>query len=196
MLLLAYMEQFDKDGDGMIENDGFPDQAYDTWSVTGLSAYSGGLWVATLQAASTLPQVIGDKGSADFFWARFQKAKVVYDKLWNGSYFNYDNSGSSNSSSIQADQMAGQWYARACGLDPLVEKEKARSSLEKVYNYNVMKVKDGKRGVVNGMLADGKVDPTTMQSRVDMVWSYICCCCSNDLRRYDRYGISHGKWRL
>ncbi|XP_065870695.1 uncharacterized protein [Euphorbia lathyris] len=168
---MAYMDQFDKDGDGMIENDGFPDQTYDTWSVTGLSAYSGGLWVAALQAASALAQVIGDKGSADYFWARFQKAKVVYDKLWNGSYFNYDNSGSSNSISIQADQMAGQWYARACGLYPIVDKEKARSALEKVYNFNVMKVKDGKRGAVNGMLPDGRVDPTTMQSRE--IWSGV-----------------------
>jgi non-lysosomal glucosylceramidase len=34
----------------------------------------------------------------------------VYEKLWNGSYFNYDGSGGNASSSIQADQLAGQWY--------------------------------------------------------------------------------------
>ncbi|KAJ4717561.1 Non-lysosomal glucosylceramidase [Melia azedarach] len=137
---MAYMDQFDKDGDGMIENDGFPDQTYDTWSVSGVSAYSGGLWLAALQAASALAREVGDKGSEDYFWFKFQKAKVVYDKLWNGSYFNYDNSGSSTSSSIQADQLAGQWYARACGLMPIVDEDKARSALEKVYNYNVLKV--------------------------------------------------------
>ncbi|MBA0619979.1 hypothetical protein Godav_005762 [Gossypium davidsonii] len=91
---MAYMDQFDKDGDGMIENDGFPDQTYDTWSVSGVSAYSGGLWVAALQAASALAHEVGDKGSEDYFWYKFLKAKDVYQKLWNGSYFNYDNSGS------------------------------------------------------------------------------------------------------
>ena len=40
-----------------------------------------------------------------------------------------------------------------------------------VYNYNVMKVKDGKRGAVNGMLPDGKVDMSSMQSRE--IWSGV-----------------------
>ncbi|MCI06744.1 non-lysosomal glucosylceramidase-like, partial [Trifolium medium] len=109
-IAIAYMDQFDKDGDGMIENEGFPDQTYDTWSVSGVSAYSGGLWVAALQAASALAHEVGDKGSEVYFWLKFKKAKVVYEKLWNGSYFNYDSSGGSSRSSIQADQLAGQWY--------------------------------------------------------------------------------------
>ncbi|WVZ12129.1 hypothetical protein V8G54_016659 [Vigna mungo] len=170
-IAIAYMEQFDKDGDGMIENEGFPDQTYDTWSVSGVSAYSGGLWVAALQAASALALEVGDKGSEDYFWLKFQKAKAVYEKLWNGSYFNYDSSGGSTSSSIQADQLAGQWYARACGLSPIVDEKKSRSALQMVYDYNVMKVQDGRRGAVNGMLPDGKIDMSTMQSRE--IWSGV-----------------------
>ncbi|KAK4776781.1 hypothetical protein SAY86_005469 [Trapa natans] len=107
---MAYMDQFDKDGDGMIENEGFPDQTYDTWSVNGISAYSGGLWTAALQAASALARTVGDNGSADYFWFKFQKAKAAYHKLWNGSYFNYDNSCGKTSSSIQADQLAGHCF--------------------------------------------------------------------------------------
>ncbi|CAK9165382.1 unnamed protein product [Ilex paraguariensis] len=52
---MAYMEQFDVDGDGMIENEVFPDQTYDTWSASGVSAYCGGqpcrlllLWLVKL----------------------------------------------------------------------------------------------------------------------------------------------------
>jgi non-lysosomal glucosylceramidase len=108
-IAMAYMDQFDKDGDGMIENEGFPDQTYDVWSANGVSAYSGGLWVAALQAASAMACEVGDKASANYFWARYQKAKAVYDTLWNGSYFNYDNSGGVSSASIQADQLAGHW---------------------------------------------------------------------------------------
>ncbi|MED6216593.1 hypothetical protein PIB30_008888 [Stylosanthes scabra] len=168
---IAYMDQFDKDGDGMIENEGFPDQTYDTWSVSGVSAYSGGLWVAALQAASALAHEVGDKGSEEYFWLKFQKAKGVYEKLWNGSYFNYDSSGGSNSTSIQADQLAGLWYAKACGLLPIVDEDKAKSSLQMVYNYNVMKFKGGSRGAVNGMLPNGEVDMSSMQSRE--IWSGV-----------------------
>ncbi|TXG53463.1 hypothetical protein EZV62_022632 [Acer yangbiense] len=164
-MAMAYMEQFDKDGDGMIENEGFPDQTYDTWSVKGVSAYCGGLWVAALQAASALAREVGDYESANYFSVKHQKARAVYDKLWNGSYFNYDNSGSSSSASIQADQLAGQWYARACGLSPIADENKVRRTLEKIYNFNVLKVKGGARGAVNGMLADGRVDMSALQSR-------------------------------
>ncbi|KAG9130370.1 hypothetical protein Leryth_004250 [Lithospermum erythrorhizon] len=168
---MAYMEQFDKDGDGMIENENFPDQTYDIWSVSGVSAYSGGLWVAALQAASALAREIGDKGSEEFFFFKYLKARKVYEQLWNGSYFNYDNSGSRNSSSIQADQLAGQWYARACGLSPIVDEEKAKTALEKVYNFNVLKIKNGMLGAVNGMLPNGKPDMSCMQSRE--IWTGV-----------------------
>lgn len=107
---IAYMDQFDLDRDGMIENEGFPDQTYDAWSVRGVSAYCGGLWVAALQAASVMAREIGDSASANYFLTKYQKARTVYnDSLWNGSYFDYDNSGSATSKSIQADQLAGQW---------------------------------------------------------------------------------------
>jgi len=62
-------------------------------------------------------------------------------------------------------------YARACGVLPIVDEGKARSALEKVYNYNVLKVKDGRRGAVNGMLPDGRVDMSSMQSRE--IWSGV-----------------------
>jgi len=62
-------------------------------------------------------------------------------------------------------------YARASGLLPIVDEDKARTALEKVYNYNVMKIKDGKRGAVNGMHPNGKVDTASMQSRE--IWSGV-----------------------
>jgi non-lysosomal glucosylceramidase len=41
---IEYLRQFDLDDDEMIENEGFPDQTYDTWVADDVSAYSGGLW--------------------------------------------------------------------------------------------------------------------------------------------------------
>lgn len=62
-------------------------------------------------------------------------------------------------------------YARACGLLPIVDEKKAQSALEKIYHFNVLKMKDGRRGAVNGMLPDGKVDMSSMQSRE--IWSGV-----------------------
>lgn len=72
---------------------------------------------------------------------------------------------------VQADQMAGQWYAWASGLPPLFDDAKARSALQKIYDFNVMKVKGGRLGAVNGMHPNGKVDETCMQSRE--VWTGV-----------------------
>ncbi|PUZ49840.1 hypothetical protein GQ55_6G010800 [Panicum hallii var. hallii] len=163
---MAYMDQFDRDRDGMIENEGIPDQTYDIWSVSGVSAYTGGLWVAALQAAAAMARIVGDRPAEAYFRERHGKAKRVYNgELWNGTYFNYDNSGGATSSSIMADQLAGQWYARACGLEPVVEEAKARSALATVLDYNVMRVKGGAVGAVNGMRPDGSVDASSTQSK-------------------------------
>lgn len=169
---MAYADQFDRDRDGLIENDGFPDQTYDTWSVHGVSAYCGGLWIAALQAAAAMAELVGDGDAATYFRGKFNQARDVYErKLWNGSYFNYDSGTSSNSNSIQTDQMAGQWYTWASGLPPLFDDYKARSALQKVFDFNVMKVKGGKWGAVNGMHPNGKVDETCMQSRE--IWTGV-----------------------
>ncbi|KAH6835988.1 Beta-glucosidase [Perilla frutescens var. hirtella] len=170
-MAIAFMDQFDKDGDGMIENEGFPDMTYDAWTVTGVSSYCGGLWAAALEAGSAMARELGDDSSADYLWFKFEKAKSAYDKLWNGSYFNYDSSSAKTSSSIQADQLAGQWYARACGLSPIADEHKVRSALEKIYDFNVMKMKGGLRGAVNGMRPNGEVDLSGLQSRE--IWAGV-----------------------
>ncbi|VAI19645.1 unnamed protein product [Triticum turgidum subsp. durum] len=165
-LAMAYMDQFDRDRDGMVENEGRPDQTYDLWSVSGVSAYTGGIWVAALQAAAAMARIVGDGDAELYFRARYRMARRVYDEeLWNGAYFSYDNSGGKTSSSIMADQLAGQWYARACGLEPVVEEEKARSALGTVLDYNVMRVKGGTVGAVNGMRPDGGIDMSSTQSK-------------------------------
>ncbi|KAL7177370.1 hypothetical protein ACSBR2_030677 [Camellia fascicularis] len=169
---MEYMDQFDRDNDCLIENDGFPDQTYDTWTVHGISAYCGGLWLAALQAAAAMAIQLGDRAFAERCKSKFVKAKSVFEaKLWNGSYFNYDSGSSSNSTSIQADQLAGQWYTASSGLPDLFDDYKIQSTLHKIYDFNVMKIRGGRMGAVNGMHSNGRVDETCMQSRE--IWTGV-----------------------
>lgn len=162
---IHFEEKFDRDGDGMIENDGFPDQTYDVWSVKGVSAYSGGLWLACLKAGAAMAERLGEVDLAAQYLATFEKGSKVYeDTLWNGEYYAYDASGSKHSDSIMADQLAGHWYALASGLGGIVAPERAALALKKVYDVNVMGYKAGSLGAMNGMRPDGTLDRTCLQS--------------------------------
>ncbi|CAD6254285.1 unnamed protein product [Miscanthus lutarioriparius] len=150
-IAMAYMEQFDKDKDGMIENEDFPDQTYDVWSMAGISAYCGGLWVAALQAASALAREVGDKASEKLFGTNMRRPSLSI--------------ASCGMVLTSVMMMVTTKYAKACGLFPIVDKDKAQSALEKIYSFNVMKFKGGTRGAMNGMWPDGTVDMSAMQSR-------------------------------
>ncbi len=167
---VEYMRQFDVDEDGLIENEGFPDQTYDAWSARGPSAYSAGLWLAALSAAAALADRLGQKEQAQAYREMLEDGQAAYEELlWNGEYYDYDASTSHQHNSIMADQLAGHWYARACGLPPIVPPDHARSALKKVYEFNVKQFEDGEMGAVNGMRPDGRVDTTCLQSQE--VWT-------------------------
>jgi non-lysosomal glucosylceramidase len=163
---VAYVRQFDRDGDGLIENDGEPDQTYDTWPVVGASAYTGGLWLAALSAATALAELMDRSELAADYHRALARGQAAYQaRLWNGRYFNYDSSPSRHNDSIMADQLAGQWYARACGLPSIVEDDQVKSALRTVHEFNVRRFAGGQRGAVNGMRPNGRVDTTSMQSQ-------------------------------
>jgi non-lysosomal glucosylceramidase len=82
---LEYLRKYDHDGDGIPENDGFPDQTYDVWVVRGASAYCGGLWLAALRAAEEIARTLGDNSAAEKNKELFARSQASYiKKLWNG----------------------------------------------------------------------------------------------------------------
>lgn len=168
---------YDTDGDGLIENSGFADQTYDAWPVTGPSAYCGGLWLASLRVMQEIAQVLGVPNEALKYVNILKRGKRAYNKLlWNGTYYNYDSSTSKYHDSIMADQMAGQWYLKACDLgqspsDRVFPQANVLSALNTVYKYNVLKFQDGSMGAVNGMRPNGQVDTSSLQA--EEVWTGI-----------------------
>jgi non-lysosomal glucosylceramidase len=165
---MEYLLQFDHDGSGLIENEGYPDQTYDTWVTRGASAYSGGLYLAALRATEEMARALGESSTASRYHSLFEKARDTYiKKLWNGSYFNYD-AESPYRTGIMADQLAGQWYANLTGLGDLVPTNMRVSALKKIFEFNVKKFADGDMGALNGMGADGQV--FTDNEQIQEVW--------------------------
>lgn len=154
--------------DGLPENQGFPDSTYDDWTMKGTSAYCGGLYLAALRAAEDMGRVLGDTAAADRYHTMFVTAQPSYiKKLWNGQYFRFDTE-SEYRDNIQADQLAGQWYANLTGLGDVVPREMRRKALETIFDFNVKKFAGGTMGAVNGMTPDGRLIQTNDQ--VHEVW--------------------------
>lgn len=166
LTVMAMAMQHDKDGDGLIENGGTADQTFDGWSVKGPSAYCGGLWIAALRCMFEAGKILDRRHEGEKYEEMLAMATKAYQtKLWNGEYFNYDsNPRSSHSDSIMADQCAGQWYLLASDIADVLPDEQVVSSLKKVFNFNVLTFANGKRGAVNGMRPNGKIDQSSVQS--------------------------------
>lgn len=156
-LALDYLTRFERNGQGIPENDGVPDQTYDVWSMRGVSAYCGGLWLAALRAGQKMGAILGDQAASQKYAAWFQKAEPNYVKdLWNGKYFAYD-TGSPYRDNVMADQLAGQWYADLTGLGPLVPEADVKTALDTIFRVNVMDFAHGQMGAMNGMSPDGQL---------------------------------------
>ena len=162
---MEYLREFDRDGDGLPEHDGQPDQTYDMWSMTGPSAYTGALWLAALRAAIRLGEMVGDRSAVARFREWHDRGSAAFEaKLWNGRSYRFDASGEASSDSVMADQLAGQWYADATGLGDLVSPERILTTLHTIYESNVLGFGGGDMGAVNGMRPDGHIDESTEQS--------------------------------
>eukprot|EP01033_Poteriospumella_lacustris_P008556 gene8556-6156_t len=196
-IVMRHEESFDTNGDGMIDNSGFPDQTYDIWTAKGVHAYCGGLWITACEAMVAIATRLEDTPTALHYRSLADRARTVYiDQLWNpiNHYFHYDNSTSAHHDSIMSDMLAGQWYARACGLPNMVSTEKIHHALAVIFRWNVQEFGHGAvskghhnsdrgesawRGAVNGtrpvrdvssrQIVRMTVDQTCLQSRE--VWT-------------------------
>ncbi|XP_050498421.1 non-lysosomal glucosylceramidase [Diabrotica virgifera virgifera] len=150
---------------GLIENGGIPDQTYDSWTMSGVSAYCGGLWLCALKGMSVMATQLGKEKDAKLFQSILSKAQPAFEKkLWNGKYYNFDCS-ESQSKSVMADQLCGHWYLGCSGLKAydVYPKDNVKTALKTIYKNNVQLFCDGNMGAVNGTI-DGKVDGSSVQS--------------------------------
>jgi non-lysosomal glucosylceramidase len=163
--VMADLEATDTDGDGLPDHGGIPDQTYDTWPMTGPSAYGGSLYLGALAAMEAMYRRVGNDAAGSAAAQRRARATASFERrLWRGTHYAYDDGGAASSDSVMADQLAGQWYADATGLGDLVAPDRTVAALRTVHELNVVAFGDGLMGAVNGMRPDGTVDASSEQS--------------------------------
>jgi non-lysosomal glucosylceramidase len=163
--VMADLAATDLDGDGLPDHGGIPDQTYDTWPMTGPSAYGGSLYLGALAALAAMHRQTGDAARATELEACRERTAASFERrLWRGTHYAYDDGGAASSDSVMADQLAGQWYADVTGLGDLVAPERTAAALRTIHELNVVAFGDGVFGAVNGMRLDGTVDESSEQS--------------------------------
>ncbi len=185
---LAYLKTFDKDGDGIPENSGAPDQTFDDWQLRGISAYCGGLWLAALESAIAIGEILINnyppvselieasdpeliQETIDCYRQWLEQSKPLYqEKLWNGQYYQLDSE--SGSDIVMADQLCGQFYAQLLKLPDIVPHECVQSALKTVYDSCFLKFQEGKFGAANGVRPDGSPENPNATHPLE-VWTGI-----------------------
>jgi non-lysosomal glucosylceramidase len=163
--VLARLALRDRDGDGLPEHDGLPDQTYDTWPMAGPSAYGGSLWLAAVAAAVAMAERLDDADGAARWGDWLRRGRAAFEtRLWRTDHYAFDDGGGRSSDSIMADGLAGQWYADVTGLGDVIPGDRVEAALRTIHRLNVMSFAGGSMGAVNGMRPDGSVDETSEQS--------------------------------
>ena len=171
---IAYLKTFDQDGDGIPEHSGVQEQSSQNWQLCGISAYCSGLWLAALEAAIAIGEILLNnyppisplleapepesmQKAIELYRQWLVQAKPVYQKtLWNGQYYRLDSE--SDSEVIMTDQLCGQLYARLLGLPNIVPTELAQSAIKTVYDTCFLNFYDAQLGAANGLRLNGRLE--------------------------------------
>ncbi len=177
---IDHLDKLDTDGDHLPENEGFPDQTFDNWTMKGTSAYCGGLRIASLVVASLIGEIIDDMDVAQRFRRYAKHALESYDeKLWNGTYYDF----SEKNSDIMAAQLAGHWYLDLFDVRPVIEKKRMGSIFDTICRFNFRNFCQGARGVVNGRTVSGGA---VRDEQGNDVWVGVNFMLASHLFLYDR----------
>ena len=145
---IRYQYSLDDDGSGLVHEqpharpgeDWPANQFYDTWPWEGVSSYVAGTWLATLAAGIALAQAAGDSQFAAECSERLGKARRTFtDRLWTGSYYRLWNNVEANrvSEVCLANQMMGQWCAKAAGIEDVFPAEHVTKALDCIERFNM-----------------------------------------------------------
>ena len=143
-LALDNLARFDRDGDGLIENDGLPDQTFDNIPMLGPSAYCGGLWLAALLGGAALADAAGSAALAGTWRETAARGRRAYEAtLWDGSRLRLDRDGPLGDA-LLLGCVFGPFLARRYGFGDAVDPARVRATLEVLFAVNFRKAGAGR----------------------------------------------------
>ena len=134
-----YLISEDENGDGLIEKN--QSNTYDI-AFYGANTYVGGLYLASLKAASGMAVLMNDTSFSSLCNRIYESGvNLTLKKLWNGEYFIQDVDLTKHprfqyADGCLSDQLLGQTWADLNNLGYIYPKENTRKALESIWKYN------------------------------------------------------------
>ncbi len=157
----AWNTDWDPDKNGILE--GRQHNTYDI-SFYGPSSMTSSCYLAALKACAIMAEYLGEETKAKEYQSVYEKGVSAFEtQLWNGEYFiqiipppdSYptdariefsppDENGNiipkyQLGSGCLTDQLLGQYIAQNAGLGFIVDEEKSKSALQKIYQHNFIR---------------------------------------------------------
>ena len=127
---------FDKDEKGTLS--GLQFTTLDS-GISGLSSWTGGLYLAALRTSEYLAGIVGDQDAAGKFRAIREKGVRTLDKkLFNGEYYIHlpEDVGVRYDDGCEIDQVLGEWWLGQLGLPINLPVDHVRKALQALVKYN------------------------------------------------------------
>lgn len=165
------IEELDKDGDALPDYD-TKRNTYDAWNFSGTPAYISILWLSALNAAVKIAEIKEDRKRSKKWSSLLEKGKKSLEKrLWNGEYYNLWKNEEQTDECLMTDQLDGEWFLRATGLEGNFANERVKNVLSLIFEKNF----DEEAGLVNASCPDGKHTGlfTHKNCQAEAVWTGI-----------------------
>lgn len=115
--------------------------SYDNLPMYGYASYLLSQWICAMQSASLAAQTFGDSAAATRYAELAKKTRDrMEETLWDGNYYLLYAGGGVEPERGKAcftDQMAGQWFAHASGLDGMLPPEHIHTAMRTILTRNV-----------------------------------------------------------
>ena len=142
----------DADGDGLPDRD-TKRNTFDAWNFAGTTVYISILWLAALKAAACIADALGDAAHAEAWRMLREKGLASLEKqLWNGAYYDLWRCGEEKDECLMTDQLDGEWFLRASGIEGNLSNERIRAVLRVILEQNY----DPDGGLINASCPAGR----------------------------------------
>jgi len=125
-------------------------QTFDTWSMIGITSFTGILWLAALKSMVEASAIVGDSEYREYLSKIYQEAgEKLLKYLWNGEYLDlwYDPISGKRDKGCSSSQLDGQMFlSLQLDMGYAIDREKVLSILKAIYNYNFK----SEEGLING----------------------------------------------